>query len=122
MEVAVMMICHWLTVFGVPRTICRDCGPQFTGWWLKAMCSLMGVGHAKSVAYLSRSNGGAEVAGRQLIEKLRRIHLTNKRRNWFEEMWPALKARHDTPTPGVLSAHKNLFGRDPLGWGIPFVR
>ena len=49
-EVAVMMICHWLTVFGIPRTICSDRGPQFTGGWFKAMCSLMGIRHAKCVA------------------------------------------------------------------------
>ena len=83
------------------------------------MCSLMGIRHAKSVAYLSRSNGRAEVAGRQLFEKLRKIHITNPRRNWFEEMWPALKAHHTTPTPGGLSPHQILFGRDPLGRGLP---
>ena len=114
-----MMIRHWLTVFDIPRTICSDRGPQFTGGWFKAMCSLMGIRHAKSVAYLSRSNGRAEVAGRQLFEKLREIHITNPRRNWFEEMWPALKAHHDTPTPGGLSPHQILFGRDPLGRGLP---
>ena len=118
-EVAVMMIRHWLTVFDIPRTICSDRGPQFTGGWFKAMCSLMGIRHAKSVAYLSRSNGRAESAGRQLFEKLRKIHITNPRRNWFEEMWPALKAHHDTPTPGGLSPHQILFGRDPLGRGLP---
>ena len=118
-EVAVMMIRHWLTVFDIPRTICSDRGPQFTGGWFKAMCSLMGIRHAKSVAYLSRSNGRAEVAERQLFEKLRKIHITNPRRNWFEEMWPALKAHHDTPTPGGLSPHQILFGRDPLGRGLP---
>ena len=32
-EVAVMMIRHWLTVFDIPRTICSDRGPQFTGGW-----------------------------------------------------------------------------------------
>ena len=42
-EVAVMMIRHWLTVFDIPRTICSDRGPQFTGRWFKAMCSLMGI-------------------------------------------------------------------------------
>ena len=83
------------------------------------MCSLMGIRHAKSVAYLSRSNGRAEVAGRQLFEKLRKIHITNPRRNWFEEMWPALKAHHDNLTPGGLSPHQILFGRDPLGRGLP---
>ena len=83
------------------------------------MCSLIGIRHAKSVAYLSRSNGRAEVAGRQLFEKLRKIHITNPRRNWFEEMWPALKAHHDTPTPGGLSPDQFLFGRDPLGRVLP---
>ena len=118
-EVAVMMNRHGLTVFDISCTICSDQGPQFTGGWFKAMYSLMGIRHAKSVAYLSRSNGWAEVAGRQLFEKLRKIHITNSRRNWFEEMWPALKAHHDTPTPGGLSPHQILFGRDPLGRGLP---
>ena len=118
-DVAVMMIRHWLTIFGVHHTICSDRGPQFTGGWFKAMCSLMGIRHAKSVAYLSRSNGRTEVAERQLFEKLRKIHLTNKHRNWFEEMWPALKAHHDTPTLGGLSPHQILFGSDPLGRGLP---
>ena len=118
-EVAVMMIRHWLTVFDIPRTICSDRGRQSTGGWFKAMCSCMGIHHAKSVAYLSLSNGRAEVAGRQLFEKLRKIHITNQRRNSFEEMWPALKAHHDTPTPGGLSPHQILFGRNPLGRGPP---
>ena len=76
-----MMIRHWLTVFGIRCTICSDRQPHITGGWLKAMCSLMGIRHAKSVAYLSRSNGRAEVAGRQLFEKLRKIHITKPRRN-----------------------------------------
>ena len=79
----------------------------------------MGIHHAKSFAYLSQSNGRAEVAGRQLFEKLRKIHLANSRRNPFEKIWPALKAHHDTPTPGGLSPHQILFGRDPLGLGLP---
>ena len=118
-EVAVMMICHLLTVFDIPHTIRSYRGPQFTGGWFKAMCFLMGICHAKSVAYLSRSNGRAEVAGKQLFEKLHKIHITNPRRNWSEEMWPALKAHHDTPTPGGLSPHQILLGRDPLGRGLP---
>ena len=86
-----MMIRHWLTVFGAPRTICSHHGPQFTGGWFKAMCTLMAIRHAKGVAYLSRCNGRDEVAGRQLFEILRKIHLTKKRHNWFQEMWLALK-------------------------------
>ena len=86
------------------------------------MCSLMGIRHAKSVADLSWSNGRAEVAGRQLFEKLRMIHLTNKRRNWFQELWPAPKAHHDTPTPGGLSPHQIFLRQGPPGQGTPHVR
>ena len=46
-EVAVMMIRHGLTVFGVFRNICSERGSQSTGGWFKAMCSLMGIRHAK---------------------------------------------------------------------------
>ena len=118
-EVTVILICHWLTVFGVPRTIYSNRGPRVAGGWFKALCSLIGIRHARSVAYLSRSNGPAEVAGRQLFEKLHKIHLRNKRRNWLEEIQPALKAHHDTPTSGRLSPHQILLSRDPLGWGLP---
>ena len=113
------MICHWLTILGIPRTICSDSGPQFTGGWLKAMCSLLEIRQAKNVPSLSRSNSRAEVAGRQLFEKLRKINLTNKRRNWFGEMSPALKAHHNTPTPEGLSPHQIFLGRDPLGRVLP---
>ena len=82
--VAVMMIRHWLSVFGVLCTICSDCGPQYTGGWFKAMCSLMGTHHAKRFDYLGQSTGRAESAGRQLLEKLRKIPLPNKRPNWFK--------------------------------------
>ena len=61
-EVAVMMLRHWLTVFGVPRTTCSDRGPQFEGGWFKALCYLMGIRHAMSVAYLNRFNCRDEVA------------------------------------------------------------
>ena len=84
------------------------------------MCSFVGLRQGKSVAYLSRYNGRAEVAERQVTGKLRIIYLTWKCRNWFQEMWPALKAHHDSPTPVGLSPHHILFGRDPLGGGLPF--
>ena len=47
------------------------------------------------------------------------MHLIKKRRNWFEEMWPTLKALQETPTPGGLSSHQIAFGRDPLSRELP---
>ena len=79
------------------------------------MCSLMGIRHTKSVACLCRPDGPAEVVGRHMFEKPHTIHLTKKCYKSFEEMWPALKAHGETPTPGGLSPHQVLFGRDHLG-------
>ena len=45
------------------------------GTWFKTMCKHMGVQHAKTVVYHSRSNGRAEVAGRQIFEKFRQLHI-----------------------------------------------
>ena len=72
-EVAVMMVRHWPIVFGVPRTIRSDRGPQFEGGWFKALCYLMAIRHAKSIAHLGRSNGRAELAGRQCFRSFARF-------------------------------------------------
>ena len=55
--VADAMIRHWLTIFDVPAVICSDRGSPFVGTWFKTMCKHMGIWHAKTVAYHSRSNG-----------------------------------------------------------------
>ena len=97
-EVAVMMNHHWLTVFSVPRAICSDRGPQVTGGWFKAMCSLMGIRHARSVAYISWCNGRAEFSTQKevfckvlehLIECLEQpspetVFLAKNKHIWFE--------------------------------------
>ena len=60
-EVAVMMIRHWHTVFDIPRTIFSDRGPQFTGGWFKAMCSLMGIRHAKRLPISAGPTAGLKL-------------------------------------------------------------
>ena len=119
-EVAEKMIKHWLTICDIPATICSDNAPQFTGGWFKAMCAYMGVRHARSVAHLSRSNGRAEAAGRQVFERLRKLHLENRKKNWFREMWRAIQTYHDLPTPSGLSPDQILFTRDRLSGSLPW--
>ena len=65
--IANAMIRHWLTIFDVPAVICSDRGSQFVKTWFKTICKHIGTGHAKTVAYHSRSNGWAEVAGQQMF-------------------------------------------------------
>ena len=73
--VAQAMIRHWLTVFDVQAVICRDSGTQFVGTWFRTMCKYMGVRHAKTVAYHSRSNRRTEVTDTQLFEEFRQLHI-----------------------------------------------
>ena len=110
--VANAMIRHWLTIFDVPAVICSDGGSQFVGTWFKTMCNHMGIRHAKTVAYHSRSNGRAEVAGRQMFEKFSQLHIDEPSRNWYNSLWRVLQAYHDLPGPTGLSPHCILFLRD----------
>ena len=80
------MIRHRLTVFDVPAVICSDRDTQFFGSWFRAMCKYMGVRHAKTLAYHSRSNERAEVAGRQLFEKFRQLHIEEPGKNWYHSL------------------------------------
>ena len=79
----------------------------------------MGIRHAKSVVYRRRSTGRAEVAGGQVFGNLCKFHLSNKRRNWLGEMWPAFKTRHDTSTLAGLLPHQIPFGSEFLVRGLP---
>ena len=90
--VANAMIRHWLTFFDVPAVICSDRGSQFPGTWFKTMCKQMGIRQAKTVAYHSRSNGRAEVAGRQMFETFRQLHIGEPGRNWYNSLWRVLQA------------------------------
>ena len=119
--VANAMIRHWLTIFDVPAVICSDRGSQFVGTWFKTMCKHMGIRHAKTVAYHSRSNGRAEVAGRQMFEKFRQLHIDEPGRNWYNSPWRVLQAYHDLPGPTGLSPHRILFLRDRVSRTLPWL-
>ena len=115
------MIRHWLPVFDMPAVICSDSGTQFVGAWFRTMCKYMGVRHAKTVAYHSRSNGRAEVAGRQLFKKLRQLHIEEPTRNWYHSLWRVLQAYHDLPRRSGLSPHRILFLRDRVSRTLPWM-
>ena len=115
------MIRHWLTIFDVPAVICSDRGSQFVATWFKTMCKHMGIRHAKTVAYHSRSNGRAEVAGRQMFEKFRQLHIDEPGQNWYNSLWRVLQAYHDLPGPTGLSPHRILFLRDRVSRTLPWL-
>ena len=119
--VANAMIRRWLTIFDVPAVICSDRGTQFVRTWFKTMCKHMGIWHARTVAYHSRSNGRAEVAVRQMFEKFRRLHIDEPGRNWYNSLWRVLQAYHDLPGPTGLSPHRTLFLRDRVSRTLPWL-
>ena len=119
--VANAMIRHSPTIFDVPAVICSDRGSQFVGTWFKTMCKHMGIRHAKTVAYHSRSNGRAEVAGRQMFEKFCQLHIDEPGRNWYNSLWRVLQAYHDLPGPTGLSPHRILFLRDRVSRTLPWL-
>ena len=119
--VANAMISHWLTILDVPAVICSNRGSQFVGTWLKTMCKHMGIRLAKTLAYHSRSNGRAEVAGRQMFEKFRHLHIDEPGRNWYNSLWRVLQAYHDLPGPTGLSLHRILFLRDRVSRTLPWL-
>ena len=85
------------------------------------MCKHMDIRHAKTVAYHSRSNGRAEVAGRQMFEKFRQLHIDEPGRNWYNSLWRVLQAYHDLPGPTGLSPHRILFLRESSVTHSPVV-
>ena len=97
--VTLAIIWHWLTISDVPAVICSYLGSQFLGSWFKSMCKHMGIRHAKTVAYHSRSNGRAEVARRQMFGKFRQLHIKEPERNSFRFLWRVLQAFSDLPGP-----------------------
>ena len=119
--VANAMIRHWLTIFDVPAVICSDRSSQFVGTWFKTICKHMGIRHAKTVAYHSRSNGRAEVAGRQMFKKFRQLHIDEPGRNWYNSLWRVLQAYHDLPGPTGLSPHRIPFLRDRVSRTLPWL-
>ena len=90
--VANAMIRHWLTIYDIPAVICSDQGSQFVGTWFKIMCKHMGIRHAKTVVYHSRSNGWAEVAARQMFENFCQLHIDEPGRNLYNSLWRVLQA------------------------------
>ena len=103
---------HSLTVIDVLAIICSDRGTQFVGAWFCTMCKYMGVRHAKTVAYHSRSIGRAEVAGKQLFETFWQLHIEEPGRNCYRSLSRGLQAYHNSSGLFGLSPHRILFLRD----------
>ena len=67
----------------------------------------MGIRHVKTVAYHSQWNGRAQVAGQQMFEKFRQLHIDEPGRNRYtaEKILMAKRRSLPGPAPADLCRH-----------------
>ena len=118
-KVAKLMLEHQWRPFGVPSVVTCDRGSHFVSEWWQTLCALMGIRVAFSHAYFHHTNGRAERAGQQLIDRLRKV-LVDTKMTWVELLPQVLDRLHDTPGEGGLSPYQILFGRNRPLAGIPY--
>ena len=84
-KAAHLMLDDGWSIYGIPQEVTSDQGPQFTGAWWKTMCHRLGIRQAYNKAHRPQSNGRAEMAGKQIITLLRKLH-AEKQLNWVESL------------------------------------
>lgn len=109
---------HW-DLFGIPRVIVSDQGPQFASAFWNTMCAQMGVHNSFCQAGHHRANGRAEVAGKILKNFMRKLQTTRPEWNWVEILPLALKHMRNLPGESGRSPYQIILGRDPLIPGVP---
>jgi hypothetical protein len=110
-KVAKGMLTHQWRPFGIPSIITSDQGSHFASQWFNTMCATLGIRQGFSQAYHHQANGRAEMAGQQILEKLRKM-LVGGNFCWVELLPAALDRIHDTPGESGLSPYQIVFGRD----------
>ncbi len=73
------------------------------------MCATLGIRQGFSQAYHHQANGRAEMAGQQILEKLRKM-LVGGNFCWVELLPAALDRIHDTPGESGLSLYQIVLG------------
>ena len=118
-KVAQKMLKHQWQIFGLPNVITSDQGSHFVSSWFQTLASGLGVRQAFSQAYHHQANGRAEMAGQQLMEKLRKMH-ADEGINWAECIASALKNIHDTPGVSGLRPYPILFEMERNEPNMPY--
>ena len=119
-KVAREMFARAWDLFGVPRVVSSDQGPQFASAWWHTLCGCLGIRQAFGHAYHHQANGRAEVAGKELQRKLRLLHGQGGGSNWVELLPVALRHIHDTPGVTGLSPYEIITGRHRNMVGVPY--
>jgi hypothetical protein len=120
-DVGRAMYLHW-QMFGIPSVITSDQGPHFASAWWQTLCAAHGIRTAYSQAYHHQANGRAEVAGHQVLNKLRKFIADPSEPGvtWVELLPKAIRALHDLPGVTGMSPYEIVFGRHRPMAGLPY--
>lgn len=83
------------------------------------MCARLGIRQAYSQAYRPQGNGRAEVAGKTLINALRKMKAQGYE-NWVEVLPRVLWAYHNLIGESGMSPFQIVFGRDRHEAGVAY--
>ena len=106
-------------VYGAPRGVLTDNGPQVAAKFFDAVCALLGVRHYLTTAYNPQTNGQTERFNRTLVQRLRHYVEVHKW-DWEEYIQPLTFAyntkfyRSTETTPFDL-----VLMRPPSGLALP---
>lgn len=113
-EAIVRFLDKYFSIFGYPRALLSDRGPQFIGWVVKEFCQRKGVAKIFTTAYHPQGDGVAEAFMKFLGNGIKALSLQ------MPTAWDTLVSRicwaHRTsihPSIGDTPFHA-MFGRDPV--------
>ena len=78
-KVAKLMLQQFWRPFGIPSVITSDLGSHFIGSWWQTLCAQLGIRVAYVHAYHHQTNGRAERAGLQILDRLKKLEADRDR-------------------------------------------
>ena len=104
---------HFITLFGIPKTILTDQGTNFTAELFKQTCNLLKIKQLWSTPYHPQTQGALERSHSTLKEYLK-SYINNEQNNWPRFVYTAMLA-YNTAVHSTThySPYELLFGNKP---------
>ena len=108
-----MLYNEYFSVFGFPRRLMSDQGPEFSGKVIAALCDLLGVAKIRTSPYHPKNNGAVERAHQKLRRMIVKLD-PEKRCKWKSHLGSVLIAYNTTRSLAMgYSPYFLMFGCRP---------